>query len=167
MNRAERNRARGSTIATSLTVGEELPTELKPLTRLDYVRNLRTYESMQTVAELNTFSKAAKTAGMSEEDIGDLIDYLAANPDAGDEMEGTGGCRKLRWAIRGNNKGKSGGVRTITLFSGEDMPVFLITAFGKSQKVSLTQGERNSLKKLSDKIVQEYARRVLPLAVGE
>ena len=64
---------------------------------------------------------------MSEEDISALIDYLASNPDAGEELVGTGGCRKVRFAIAANNKGKSGGVRTITLFSGEGMPVFLLT----------------------------------------
>lgn len=122
---------------------------------------------MQTVTELQSFRKAAKASGMSEEDIDDLIDFLAAHPDAGDEMEGTGGCRKLRFAIRGNNKGKSGGVRTITLFTGSALPVFLLTVFGKSQKVSLTKAERNALKKLSEQIVCEYERRVLPLVSGE
>jgi len=122
---------------------------------------------MQTVAELKSFRKAAQAAGMSDEDIQELIDHLAANPDAGDEMEGTGGCRKLRWAIRGNNKGKSGGVRTISLYTGENMPVFLLTVFAKSQKVNLTKAERNDLKAISDQIVREYARRVLPLAAGE
>ena len=122
---------------------------------------------MQTVAELKSFRKAAQTAGMSDEDIQELIDHLAANPDAGDEMEGTGGCRKLRWAIRGNNKGKSGGVRTISLYTGENMPVFLLTVFAKRQKVNLTKAERNDLKAVSDQIVREYARRVLPLAAGE
>lgn len=104
---------------------------------------------------------------MSDEDITDLVNHLAANPDDGDEMEGTGGCRKLRFAIRGNNKGKSGGVRTITLYTGEFMPVFLLTVFGKSQRMNLTKAERNDLKKLSEHIVREYARRVLPLASGE
>ncbi|WP_416063993.1 type II toxin-antitoxin system RelE/ParE family toxin [Rhizobium sp. ZK1] len=83
------------------------------------------------------------------------------------EVVETGGCRKLRWAIRGNNKGKSGGVRTITFYTGENLPVFLLTVFGKSQKANLTKAERNSLKKISDAIVQEYSRRVLPVAVGE
>lgn len=104
---------------------------------------------------------------MSDEDIEELINFLASEPDAGDGMEGTGGCRKVRFAIRGNNKGKGGGVRTITLFSGPDMPVFLLTVFGKSQKVSLSKGERNQLKTLAEQIVEEYLRRVLPLAAGE
>ena len=104
---------------------------------------------------------------MSEADIRDLVDHLASQPDAGDEIEGTGGCRKLRFAIRGNNKGKGGGVRTITLFCGPNMPVFLITVFAKSQKVTLTKAERNGLKKLSVSIVNEYGRRLRSLASGE
>ncbi len=122
---------------------------------------------MQTVAELNAFRKHADLAGMTDEDIEELVAYLGENPDAGEEIQGTGGCRKVRFAIRGNNKGKSGGVRTITFYSGDLMPVFLITVFGKSQKVNLTKAERNGLKKLTDAIVQEYATRVHPLAVGE
>ncbi|WP_312472050.1 type II toxin-antitoxin system RelE/ParE family toxin [Brucella sp.] len=122
---------------------------------------------MQTVAELNAFRKHADLAGMTDEDIEELVAYLGENPEAGEEIQGTGGCRKVRFAIRGNNKGKSGGVRTITFYSGDLMPVFLITVFGKSQKVNLTKAERNGLKKLTDAIVQEYAIRVHPLAVGE
>lgn len=104
---------------------------------------------------------------MSERDIDALINYLAENPSAGDEIVGTGGCRKLRFAIEGNNKGRSGGVRTITLFTGEDLPVFLITVFGKSQKVSLSQAEKNALKTITDEIVREYLSRVQTIARGE
>lgn len=124
-------------------------------------------ERMHTVTELKAFRKAATVAGMSEEDIEELTAYLSDNPTAGDVMTGTGGCRKLRWSIDGNNKGKSGGVRTITLFTGDNLPVFLITAFGKGQKVNLTKAERNGLKQFADLIVAEYSRRVVPIAVGE
>jgi hypothetical protein len=122
---------------------------------------------MQTVCELHSFRKAALASGMSEEDIVDLVNYLAENPGAGDEIQGTGGCRKLRFAIRGNNKGKSGGVRAITFFSGEALPVFLLTVFGKSQKVNLTKTERNALKQLTGQIVEAYSERVRNLQTGE
>lgn len=121
---------------------------------------------MHTVSELKSFRRAAEAAGMSEEDIEEFVDHIAAHPDDGDEIVGTGGCRKVRFAIRGNNKGKSGGVRTITFYTGLDLPVFLITVFGKSQKVSLTKGERSGLKKMTEAIVNEYAGRVLPLAAA-
>jgi hypothetical protein len=122
---------------------------------------------VQTVTELKSFRRAAENAGMSSDDIEDLVSHLAVKPDDGEVIEGTGGCRKIRFSIRGNNKGKSGGIRTITLFTGENLPVFLLTVFGKGQKVNLTKAERNDLKKLSDQIVKEYTGRITPLSVGE
>ena len=104
---------------------------------------------------------------MTDEDIENLVAYLAKHPDAGSEMKGTGGCRKVRFAIKGNNKGKSGGVRTITLFSGDDLPLFLITVFAKSQRITLTKAECNKLRILSENIVHEYTRRVTPIAAGD
>ena len=53
---------------------------------------------------------------MSEDDIFALVSHRAENPEAGDVIAGTGGCRKLRLRRRG--KGKSGGYRTITFYSG-------------------------------------------------
>lgn len=120
-----------------------------------------------TVSELKAFRKSALSANMSEKDIDDLVDFLASNPKAGEEIQGTGGCRKVRFAVKGNNKGKSGGVRVITIFSGDVMPVFLITVFAKNQKVTLSKAERNGLKAMSSEIVDEYLRRVMPLARGE
>jgi mRNA-degrading endonuclease RelE of RelBE toxin-antitoxin system len=66
---------------------------------------------------------------MTEGEIDDLVDFLAANPTAGVEIAGTGGCRKVRFAGRG--KGKSGGYRIITFYIGARLPVFLITVFSK------------------------------------
>ena len=119
---------------------------------------------MHTVSELQSFRRAAIHAGMSETDIEKLIGFLAANPEAGEEIVGTGGCRKVRFAIEGNNKGKSHGVRTITLFSGDIMPIFLITVFGKSQKASLSASEKKALKAVADQITKEYSTRVQKLA---
>jgi len=122
---------------------------------------------MQTVAELRSFRREATKAGMCEEDVADLVSYLADNPDAGDEIKSTGGYRKLRFSIRSNKKGKSGGVRIITFYSGENMPVFLLTVFAKNVKIDLTAQERKSLKNITEQIVHEYSKRVVPLAVGE
>ena len=99
---------------------------------------------------------------MTEDEMTALVDYLAANPMAGDEMSGTGGCRKLRWAGRG--KGKSGGYRTITFYSGEMCPVYLITMFGKDEKANLTKAERNALAKIAKAIVDENSKTVAKVA---
>ena len=52
---------------------------------------------MHTVALTHVFERAAADAGMSEDEIQVLVDFLAVNPTAGDVMAGTG-CRKVRVA---------------------------------------------------------------------
>lgn len=113
---------------------------------------------MQTICELRSFRRAAAQAGMSDGEVLDLILYLAANPMAGEEIVGTGGCRKLRWS--GRNKGKRGGYRAITFFSGKEMPVFLVTLFGKGERADLTQRERNALRLATKELVGAYAKKV-------
>lgn len=109
---------------------------------------------MQTVVELPEFIKCAKKLGLSDEEREAIVDLIASNPDAGDEISGTGGMRKLR--IAGKSKGKSGGYRAITFFRGEDIPVFLVTMYGKSQKDNITDAEKNVMKSLASAIVDIY-----------
>jgi hypothetical protein len=120
---------------------------------------------MHTIARLHSCDRAASAAGLSEGEIDALVNFLAENPDAGDEMAGTGGCRKLRCAGRG--KGESGGYRTITFYSGDMMPAFLITVFGKGEKSNLTAKECEKLKVLTKQIAQEYRGKVTALKRGK
>ena len=76
-------------------------------------------------------------------------------------MVGTGGCRKVRFAGRGH--GKRGGYRTVTFYSGETMPVFLITVFAKGEKSTLTGKEAAGLKALTKLIVDEYKKKITSL----
>lgn len=98
---------------------------------------------MQTVVETKAYIKAAEAAGMTEAEMIAAVDMLAANPDAGDLMQGTGGCRKVRFAGRG--RGKSGGYRVITFFASANRPVYLLTVFGKGEKANLTGAEKVAL----------------------
>jgi len=66
---------------------------------------------------------APQEVELSEEEIGTIVNFLAANPES---WRRDCGHRKFRRAGRG--KGKSGFYRTITFYSGEMMPVFLVTA---------------------------------------
>jgi len=61
---------------------------------------------MQTVAETPIFIRRVESL-LSEDEHADLITYLATHPTAGDEIVGTGGVRKVRYAAMG--RGKSGG----------------------------------------------------------
>jgi len=74
---------------------------------------------MHAVCETQAFRRAVVRYGMTDDEVSALVEYLAANPTAGDVIPGTGGCRKLRWAGRG--KGKSGGYRTITFYTGRSL----------------------------------------------
>ena len=95
-----------------------------------------------TVAELPEFMRCAERL-LSASERKDVIDYLSAQPKAGDLVQGTGGVRKLRWARGG--KGKSGGVRVIYYFHSERIPLYLLTVFGKGEKGNLSKAECNEL----------------------
>ena len=115
--------------------------------------------NLHTVCQTHNFLRAANHAGLTRGEVEDLVTYLAANPMAGAEMPGTGGCRKLRLAGRG--KGKSRGYRTITFYSGKTIPLFLITIFSKGERADLSPKERNHLATMTKALVAEYSTRVI------
>lgn len=112
---------------------------------------------MQTVVETNEYLRDAKRARLSEDSRKEIVEFIAKKPFAGVEISGTGGARKLRFSNKG--KGKSGGFRIITFYSGRDMPVFLLNIFSKGDKVNLTMAERNGLKKVLGAVAKAYKER--------
>jgi hypothetical protein len=108
-----------------------------------------------TVLETSEFSKQAEGL-LSEEELPELIGYLAEYPEAGVRMRGTGGVRKLRWKRSGT--GKRGGVRVIYYYHGPTIPLFLLSLYGKGQKNTLSKAECNQLKKVTAAIVEAYRR---------
>ncbi len=98
---------------------------------------------MHTVVWTPTFLAQAKRLGLSQEEMDAIVNTLSEDPRAGDSMVGTGGARKLRHAGRG--RGKRGGHRTIHYFGGDDVPVFLLSVYGKGTKANLSKAERNEL----------------------
>lgn len=98
-----------------------------------------------TVVETSGFVRDAAIA-MTDGERALLVSFIAANPDQGDIMPGTGGARKLRWKAAG--RGKRGGVRVIYYFYNESIPVFLLNVFAKNTKVDLTKDEQNELRSL-------------------
>jgi hypothetical protein len=119
---------------------------------------------MHCVVYTHSFLRAAAEAGMSETEIEAVEQLVAQNPKIGSEIAGTGGCRKIR--IAGRGKGKSGGYRVVTFFSGDTIPVFLITVFGKGEKDNLSKGERNGLAQLTKELAGSYGGRVVRVRAG-
>jgi hypothetical protein len=109
---------------------------------------------MQTVVETPAFLSDARRLGLPDGERFAIVAWISANPAAGDAIEGTGGARKVRFA--GRSKGKSGGYRIITFFSGTDIPVFLLNIFAKNEKTDLTPKERRALKSILADMVKFY-----------
>mgnify|MGYP000321353378 CR=1 FL=1 len=108
--------------------------------------------AQQTVVETPEFMKRANAVGMSDEERMDVIEQLAANPEAGISLGG--GLRKVRIGRRGG--GKSGGYRVLHFYRSPDLPLFLLTVFAKNEKANITRSEKADLIKLCDLIAQTY-----------
>jgi hypothetical protein len=93
---------------------------------------------------------------MGDEERAALVDHLAWHPTSGDLVPGTGGVRKLRWALPG--RGRRGGARVIYFFHSSDVPLFALTAFAKSARADLSQADRNSFRRLTRLLVESYGR---------
>jgi hypothetical protein len=109
-----------------------------------------------TVVETEEFvghSKAILTG--AERDA--LVAHLGANPEAGQLVPGTGGVRKIRWAIRGH--GKRGGARVIYYYYNQSIPLFLLDIYAKNEKTNLSEADKRSLKRLRPLLVSRYKKR--------
>jgi hypothetical protein len=111
--------------------------------------------TMHTIVETRTFIQEAKSRLREAERIA-IINLIAADPTCGDLMQGTGGVRKVRFAIGG--RGKSGGVPVVYYYHNETMPIFLLAVFAKNEKANLSKAERNELAELVGELVKTYKR---------
>jgi hypothetical protein len=112
-----------------------------------------------TVVETETFLQRAG-AILTETQRADLVAHLATNPEAGRLIPGTGGARKIRWAISG--KGKRGGARTIYYYHDESIPLFILDIYAKNEQSDLSEADKRSLKRLLAQIPPQYRKRRRP-----
>lgn len=88
---------------------------------------------------------------------------LAANPELGDVMPGTGGFRKMRWADARRGKGRRGGLRIIYYHFQSDCQIWLMTAYDKDEAADLTAKEKKALTTaIESELVARATRRVRP-----
>jgi hypothetical protein len=85
-----------------------------------------------------------------------IVSVVAADPECGEVMRGTGGFRKVR--VGRSGMGKRGGARVVYILRGDAFPIFLVTAYAKNEKENLTKKERNDLAKRADEIFARYRR---------
>lgn len=90
---------------------------------------------MFTVVETLLFQKQWP-AYWTEDERGEFVSFLAANPRAGDVVPESGGIRKVRWKRQGT--GKSGGVRVVYFTRNHAGELVLLTLYAKSKTDNLT-----------------------------
>ena len=102
--------------------------------------------SLISVVETASFvRRAEKLLSADEHDA--LITLLAEQPEAGDEIPGTGGVRKLRFGAQG--KGKSGGARVIYYFFDQETPLYAIFIYGKGEQADLSSDQAKAFSTLA------------------
>ena len=92
------------------------------------------------------FDKMCAKIGLNDEDLKSLQLEILSNPKAGAVIRGTGGLRKMRFALE--DKGKRSSIRVLYVDFVIFEKVYLITAYPKSQKDNLSEAESNDIKKL-------------------
>ena len=111
---------------------------------------------IRTFIEVPLFTRRWKEIGLDDDDLLALQIMLLKDPESGPVMEGTGGIRKVRFALK--DQGKSGSVRVCYADFSEYEVTYLITAFTKNEQENLTQEEKNVLKKLVKSLKEEASR---------
>jgi hypothetical protein len=81
---------------------------------------------------------------MSDDEYRKLQEALVNRPDMGALIKNSGGLRKMRWAIEGH--GKSGGIRVIYYWLGENDHLYMLLAYRKNQQENLTDLQIKTLK---------------------
>jgi hypothetical protein len=112
---------------------------------------------LPTVVETNAFRRRAEKL-LAEEEHEELLLYLSMYYNAGDEIPGTGGVRKLRYAAQG--RGKSGGVRVIYYFYDEENPLYAMLLYGKNEQGNLNPDQKKYVTEMAAFVkAQAKARR--------
>ena len=106
---------------------------------------------LNEVAFTAGFLSQAKAEGMSEAELEAVVRLLSANPEAGDLIAGSGGCRKVRIARQGG--GKSGGYRVVTFFARRAMPVYVFAVLAKGSRANFSDAEVDAMASVAKRIL--------------
>jgi len=82
-----------------------------------------------TIVETEVFRSIWPNYWTAEE-LGEFCVWLALNPEGGDVIPRSGGCRKVRWGVGG--RGERSGVRVISFNRRANGIIWLMTMYGKS-----------------------------------
>jgi hypothetical protein len=114
-------------------------------------RNIDSYTAMpynhdMEFIEATSFTRYVYTYLTDDEYLG-LQSHLLLYPESGKIVPGSGGVRKLRWAMSG--AGKRGGVRVIYYFKRQDDEIWLLTIYSKRETENIPA---HILRKIAEEI---------------
>ena len=90
---------------------------------------------------------------MSETERSKVVDTIAAAPESGVVIIGTGGLRKLRIPLQG--RGKRGGGRVIYWYHSQGHPAALLAVFAKNEADDLSAEQRKRFAAIGTAIIDE------------
>ena len=100
------------------------------------------------------FDEQWKNLGLNDDDLKNLQKILLENPKIGSVIQGTGRLRKMRFGIE--NRGKSHSVRVCYVDFEIYEKIFLIMVFAKNEMENLSSSEKNSIKKLIERLEKYF-----------
>jgi hypothetical protein len=95
--------------------------------------------------ELEAFARAREAYGMEDDEFGELQRYMSLNPEVGDVIPASSGCRKLRWRMEGT--GKRGGYRVIYFLRLDHGRIVLVLLYGKNRQANVDPALLKTLRK--------------------
>lgn len=105
-------------------------------------------EMYRTFIQTNQFIKDWERMNLTDDDLRRLELIILKEPKIGKVIRGTGRLRKIRFAFEG--EGKSGSARVCYVDFEKNNIVYLITAYPKSEKDTLSKEECNNIRKYID-----------------
>ena len=97
------------------------------------------------IIRTKTFIKDFARVGATSEDYEPLITELIKNPESGDRIQGMKGVRKIRFALKSRNIGKSGGGRAIYLVLMVKEIIVMLRAYAKTEQADVSERQRKEI----------------------
>lgn len=110
-----------------------------------------------SVVETATFEESAKHI-LSEDCVAEIITRIAANPDIGEDISGTGGLRRLLWSC--TDEEESNGSQVIYFFHDREMPIFLIAAYAERTYSEPNEYQRENFRQLVQELLSQYGKEI-------
>ncbi len=102
------------------------------------------------IIETSVFTRQVREL-LSDQEYRELQIALVNRPNAGSVIVGSGGLRKIRWAMKG--KGKRGGSRVIYYWAVTQEHLLMLLIYSKSERENLTREQLKTLRKI---VAEEY-----------